>query len=333
MKLSVIVNNYNYEVFVARAIESALAQTWQNTEVLVVDDGSTDNSREVIESFGERVITVYKENGGQGSAFTAAVPHATGDVFIFLDADDILDATTGEEAVRSFQQDPELARVQWPLRTIDEDDHATGGVTPNPSMMPSGDLRRHIIKYRTHVWPATSGNAYRGDIIRKLMPVPKEFRMGCDLYFAEVTALYGTVHSIRRPGGGYRNHGANYWMGIGRDLANLHQRIAWTVQNHENVRKACAELGVPCPPSAMVAHDVAFVSQRLASLRLEPSSHPIPGDKRSALVGLGILAAVEHPHHSAKHKMKRVLWLLGTGFGPDVVARRLIDRFYFPKSP
>lgn len=68
---SIIIDNYNYGRFLADAINSALAQTYQHTEVIVVDDGSTDNSREIISQYGDRIRPVLKENGGQGSAFNA----------------------------------------------------------------------------------------------------------------------------------------------------------------------------------------------------------------------------------------------------------------------
>src|ERR1700757_584817 len=68
-KATVVINNYNYGQFLGTAIESALGQTYANTEVVVVDDGSTDDSREIIASYGDRVRAVLKSNGGQASAF------------------------------------------------------------------------------------------------------------------------------------------------------------------------------------------------------------------------------------------------------------------------
>jgi glycosyltransferase involved in cell wall biosynthesis len=69
--VSVIVNNYNYARFLPDAIDSALRQTYGHVEVIVVDDGSTDESRVVIASYGNRIRAVLKRNGGQGSAFNA----------------------------------------------------------------------------------------------------------------------------------------------------------------------------------------------------------------------------------------------------------------------
>src|SRR4051812_16040279 len=87
---SIIINNYNYGHFLRDAIDSALAQTYPCTEVIVVDDGSTDDSREVIAGYGQRVTAVFKENGGQASAFNAGFAASRGEVVVFLDADDTL---------------------------------------------------------------------------------------------------------------------------------------------------------------------------------------------------------------------------------------------------
>ena len=66
--VSIIISNYNYGRFLSAAIDSALAQTYQTVEVIVVDDGSTDNSREVIESYGDRITALFQKNGKQAAA-------------------------------------------------------------------------------------------------------------------------------------------------------------------------------------------------------------------------------------------------------------------------
>src|SRR5687767_13468728 len=111
-RASVIVNNYNYAAYLHDAIASALQQRDADVEVIVVDDGSTDDSRDVIASYGERVVAVFKENGGQASAYNAGFAHATGDVVCFLDADDTLHPNAMVTAVEALT-DATVSKLQW----------------------------------------------------------------------------------------------------------------------------------------------------------------------------------------------------------------------------
>src|SRR5258707_8837609 len=88
--VSILINNFNYGRFLPEAIESALGQTHPRLEVIVVDDGSTDNSREVIARYGNRVLPVLKDNGGQASAFNPGFRCSHGGVIPFLDGQDAL---------------------------------------------------------------------------------------------------------------------------------------------------------------------------------------------------------------------------------------------------
>jgi glycosyltransferase involved in cell wall biosynthesis len=90
-KVSVIINNFNYGEYLGSCIESVVAQTYEKLEIIVSDDGTTDNSRAIIESYGSSIIASFKFNGGQASALNAGYKMSSGDLVIFLDADD----TTG----------------------------------------------------------------------------------------------------------------------------------------------------------------------------------------------------------------------------------------------
>jgi glycosyltransferase involved in cell wall biosynthesis len=100
LKVSIIINNYNYAGYLHACIESAVAQSYRNTEIIVVDDGSTDESRAIIESFGSSFIATCKLNGGQASALNAGYKKSTGDLVIFLDADDVLWPPCVSEVIR-----------------------------------------------------------------------------------------------------------------------------------------------------------------------------------------------------------------------------------------
>jgi glycosyltransferase involved in cell wall biosynthesis len=117
--VSVIINNYNYGRFLQDAIDSALNQTYSHTEVIVVDDGSTDNSREILASYGDKITPVLKENGGQASAFNAGFAASQGDIICFLDSDDIFLPEKVAIVVDVFGDSPDLGWCFHPLKLVD----------------------------------------------------------------------------------------------------------------------------------------------------------------------------------------------------------------------
>ena len=90
MLVSIIITNYNYGAYLQSSIDSALRQRYEHIEVIVVDDGSTDNSREIIDSYGGRIVSILKANGGQCSCCNLGFQRSRGEGVIFLDADDVL---------------------------------------------------------------------------------------------------------------------------------------------------------------------------------------------------------------------------------------------------
>ena len=96
LTVDIIINNYNYGRFVEACVDSALGQTYGRVRVIVVDDGSTDDSRQRLCDYANGVDLVFKQNGGQASAINAGFVRSRGDVVIFLDADDVLHSAAAE---------------------------------------------------------------------------------------------------------------------------------------------------------------------------------------------------------------------------------------------
>lgn len=88
-KISVIIPTYNYGEFICDCIESVINQTYRNYEIIVIDDGSKDNTAEIIKKYKNEILYFYKENGGPSSARNYGIKKATGDYICFLDADDV----------------------------------------------------------------------------------------------------------------------------------------------------------------------------------------------------------------------------------------------------
>lgn len=105
--ISILIPCYNAERWVARAIESAVGQTWPNKEVIVVDDGSTDNSLEVIRSFDGRIRWETGPNQGGNAARNRLLQLARGDWVQYLDADDYLRSTKLERQLQVSRRHPD----------------------------------------------------------------------------------------------------------------------------------------------------------------------------------------------------------------------------------
>jgi glycosyltransferase involved in cell wall biosynthesis len=208
--VSIAINNFNYGRFVGDAIDSALAQRYPHVEVIVVDDGSTDDSHRVIDRYRDRVVTLFKENGGMASTHNAAFERVGGDVVIFLDADDTLLPTAAERAVDAMT--PGDAQVHWPMWAVDAQRRQLRVEPEEP--LPEGDLRELVLSQGpySHRTAAMSGNAWSRSFLESVLPMPeREFRRHSDSYLCALAPLAGSVRALRDPQAQYRVHGGNDW--------------------------------------------------------------------------------------------------------------------------
>ena len=127
MIFTVVIPAYNREHVIARAINSVLNQTFQNFEIVVVDDGSKDNTRKVVESIHDsRVRYVWQENKGATAARNTGVKNAQGDYVSFLDSDDEWFNTMLEKQYELYQSDHNIGCVYSDLQMI----NSVGDTTP-----------------------------------------------------------------------------------------------------------------------------------------------------------------------------------------------------------
>lgn len=138
-QVSVIIPCYNAELFISETINSVLAQTYPNIEIVVVDDGSTDCSWQVIQTFGKRVHAIRQENSGGSCARNAGTRMARGKNLMFLDADDILAPDAVEHLVRALNGGADIAACPWRrLENVGDDwIKVQSGQAENP---PEGDF-------------------------------------------------------------------------------------------------------------------------------------------------------------------------------------------------
>jgi glycosyltransferase involved in cell wall biosynthesis len=203
MRVSIVIDNYNYEAFVAKAIESSLAQTHSDVEVIVVDDGSTDGSVDAIKHFGERVTLIVKPNGGQGSAYNAGFAASTGEVVVFLDADDWLYPEAAERIVAAWHAG--VSKVQFPLLMVDRDGESLGRQVPHH--MHDQQALALVREFGTYGSPPGSGNAYGASFLRQVLPMDEaQWKRAADSVPILLAPAYGEVVTLPEPLGAYRLH-------------------------------------------------------------------------------------------------------------------------------
>lgn len=335
--VSIVINTYNYGRFLAAAIESALAQTYPRTEVIVVDDGSTDNSRAVMAAYGERVIPVLQKNGGQAAALNAGFDHSHGTLVFFLDADDMLHPQIVAAVVAAFEDDPQVVRVQYRLAVIDADGAPAGAVMPPPPRpIPHGDLWRSVLAYGDDIaWLPTSGNAFAAAMLRRIFPIPvSAYRICADYYLSNLSPLLGRVAALDTVGGYYRVHTANHHHTARLDPERTRQNIVRTVCTHTQLQVTAQRLGlIGAADGRVAALSVTFPANRLVSLRLDPARHPLPSDTRLDLARQGIWAAWRRPHLALPARVMYSAWFLAVAYAPHAGAVRwLAKQLFFPAA-
>jgi glycosyltransferase involved in cell wall biosynthesis len=210
MLVSIVITNYNYGDYLASAIESALNQPYPDKEIIVVDDGSTDQSAQVIAGYGNSIIAVFKENAGHCAAANTGFAISRGEIVIFLDADDYLAEDAVSALAGPIRMDSRVSRSQGYLREIDKGGTPTGRLIPI-KLLPSGNYRDETLRRGPgaclHTF--TSGNAWARWFLREVMPLPEKKNLGVDSCLNAVSTLFGASASVDRIVGAYRLHDRN----------------------------------------------------------------------------------------------------------------------------
>jgi glycosyltransferase involved in cell wall biosynthesis len=203
--VSIIIDNYNYDRFLKTAIDSALAQTYQNCEVIVVDDGSTDSSRQILREYSNKIRVVLQQNQGQAAAFNTGFEISTGDLVLFLDSDDSLHPHAIAHLVQNWSSS--FAKIHFPLEIINSDGKPTGLLMPS-NRLSEGTVVPQLLKVGRYVTAPTSGNIYARSFLHKIMPMPVDgWSQGNDSYLNTMAGFAGPIGAVHQPLGFYRVHG------------------------------------------------------------------------------------------------------------------------------
>ena len=195
--VSVLIPNYNYATYIGAAIKSVLDQTYQEFEIIVCDDGSTDNSIPVIQSYmnqDSRIYLIPKKNGGIATALNAAFEVASGHIISLLDADDTWYPNKLEQVVQGFQNS-NVGTVMHSLIVMNP--HGNILKDKHPAKMPEGWLGPSFISdYRQKTFAPASGLSFHSDVAKEIFPIPSHFRTRVDRILWERAILLAPVKQI-----------------------------------------------------------------------------------------------------------------------------------------
>ena len=206
--VTVLIDTYNYGQYVEQAVDSVLAQDFppEQREILVVDDGSTDDTAERLKKYGDSIRYLSKSNGGQASAFNCGFAQARGDIIALLDADDLWLPQKLQRVRETFEANPGAGMVyhrthMWKGGDAWEvDTHFT---------VVSGRVPESIASLLAYAMVSTSCLAFRREALQKLIPVPEPLRTQADAFLTGLIIFVAPVVALPEFLSKYRIHGAN----------------------------------------------------------------------------------------------------------------------------
>lgn len=326
--VSIIINNYNYAKYIRDAIDSALQQSYNNIEVIVVDDGSKDDSRALIKQYGTRIISIFKDNGGQASAYNLGFDKSNGHIVLFLDADDILHEEAIDYAVDRFEDD-NVVKVQFRLEIIDDEGKPSGIYIP-AGRMPNGDVLDILLRYGGYGSPPASGNVYRRIVLDKIMPIHEsDWRIAADAVPSLTSPFLGHVESIDKVLGYYRVHGGiienEHDISLSRpgNAASLSGKVEEFLKGEKFLQEQCIKYHKD--KQLNVIETNPSVLKTILSFKILEPNHAYNKEYQFIrLVFMGINASIKYPLYSILHKVGIVGWFLLVAICPSSLQRKLI---------
>jgi glycosyltransferase involved in cell wall biosynthesis len=269
--VSILINNHNYGRFLGIAIDSALSQTYPSTQVIVVDDGSTDSSREVIAGYRDQITAVLQENAGQSSALNTGFAASQGQIICFLDSDDVWAPSKVQQVVAAFRAHPEAAWLRHKLEVVDKDLNPIGAQIPRFRGSAPIPPNPHLYLERM-VTVSTSALALQRDVATHILPIPERdlqddrsthvtnWVYDADAY---ISAMLGTEkvwgYSLDQVLGYYRRHDSQRFGGSA-DAARVIERQIQIAQLMSQVW--AAKTGLTYIPTSVYKHQLIVATLR-----------------------------------------------------------------------
>jgi glycosyltransferase involved in cell wall biosynthesis len=327
LTLSVVIPNYNYAKYVGTAIKSALELRWPNVEVIVVDDGSTDDSLEVIQAFGDKIVLIKQANVGQLASCKNGFSRSKGDLIIFLDSDDVLHPELMTEIAAVWTD--RASKFQFQMRIVDAQGIPTGSIFPQYLSKPAPkDILKWIAATGAYPTPPGSGNAYPRWLVQYVFGFKSDFEHRApDSYLLAAAPACGDVITIVRPLADYRVHGLNDGAFLELDETRFAREVSLTRRRHMFFTEIANDRGLEVSKDAL-NRNLVYLCLRTASYTLRPDIHPV-AEESSARILVEACRAVTYPQgYSHSQRASLLLWIVAVIVAPARLRETLISWRY-----
>ncbi len=264
--VTVLIDTHNHERFVEEAIVSVLDQDFPSSEmeILVVDDGSTDRTPEIVRKFEPRIRYLRKENGGQASAFNFGIPQAQGEILAFLDGDDWWAVSKLSTVVKAFEENPDVGAVGHGYHVVDEDGKMCQTILPEQNFrIGLGNLDSARLFCQLRCFLGTSKVAYRRTVLDQVLPVPEVLRFEADEYIWTIAAALTDALVLNLPLFFYRFHASNFYMQRTPDKKYLQRRLEVMQGLADELPAPLESLGITPEIIAMALEQIRIDVKRL----------------------------------------------------------------------
>jgi glycosyltransferase involved in cell wall biosynthesis len=336
--VSIIIVNYNNERFLGAAIDSALGQDHPLCEVIVVDDCSTDNSREIVACYADRIRCVLREtNEGHTIAVNSAWPLARYPILIFLDSDDLLFPHAASTVAGHWTT--AAVKAQFPLVTIDQEGRQLGHVNPRfPPNLETALIRAALLRTGQSPSAPGSGNAYSRSLLDRIradggFEIENPRELWTDAVLDCNAPFYGEILTLYQPLACYRIHDGNDSSQNTVDHARFAKGVRYSQRKLDYLAQRCRDWGIPFDAAAARNQSPWLLDCRLAMKKLAParnaSQEPI-----SEILYHGFRAHLDEDGRPRIARTVRALWFVSVGLSPRRLASRLIAlRFLVAQRP
>src|SRR5665213_1363673 len=236
-QVTVLIDTYNHGYFIEEAVDSVLSQDYpqEKIEILVVDDGSTDDTAERVKKYRTRVQYLYKPNGGQASAFNFGFARARGKIIALLDGDDTWLPDKLKRTMEEFEQHPEVGMVYHPYLEVDMRTNERRKSHFQPVSGSFFESRRDFFSFAP---PTTTCASFRRSSLARIMPVPESLRIQADTYIGSLIAFVAPIIAVPECLTTYRVHDGNLYHADGpQEIEILNKRMVMTERVIQSIHR------------------------------------------------------------------------------------------------